>query len=244
MKKISMYVMGLILSGASLISCDDESSDHKLIFDTNGAEAFVGAETLVKVSGGVAPYQATPTDTTIAEVEVDGSEITIKGLKVGSTTVKVTDKSGENAMLSVVVKVDPYESDKDDASVRIQWDTYDKEEGDDDGVYKLTKAADKTVTFSWVDEEDDNSLVLTFKDSNDKIGGTSQSASLRESPVVAGTLKVTVNGVTTNRDVVSWRLVQAAPADDEVGTPNTYWIAFTAHGKSGLCVAPLTIAAQ
>jgi len=47
-----------------------------------------------------------------------------------------------------------------------------------------------------------------------------------------------VDGVSTEYDVLSWRVVLAAPAAD--GDPDTYWIAFAANGKVGLFVAPLS----
>ena len=249
MKRFSVYalsVLSLMLSGVFFVACDDDDdSNGKLTFDKNGVEVFVGEETVVKVRGGVAPYKATPADKTIAEATVDGGDITIKGLKEGTTTVKVTDKNGLEATIAVKVKEDPYEDEKGDATVRIKWDTYEKIEGEDEGIFLLTKAEDKTVTFSWTNEEEDESLVLTFKDTEDKIGAEGneeESASGKEEDATSvGKLTVTVDGESTDYDVTSWRLVQAKPADDEEGTPITYWIAFTADDKSGLAVAPLTV---
>ena len=244
MKRFSVYVLSLMLSGTFFIACDNDESNGKLTFDKNGVEVFVGEETVVKVRGGVAPYEATPADKTIAEATVDGGDITIKGLKEGTTTVKVTDKNGLEATIAVEVKEDPYEDEKGDATVRIKWDTYEKIEGRDEGIFLLTKAEDKTVTFSWTNEEEDESLVLTFKDTEDKIGaeGNEESASGKEEEATSvGKLTVSVDGESTDYDVTSWRLVQAKPADDEEGTPITYWIAFTADDKSGLAVAPLTV---
>ena len=244
MKRFSVYVLSLMLSGTFFIACDDDDSNGKLTFDKNGIEMFVGEETVVKVRGGVAPYKATPADKTIAEATVDGGDITIKGLKEGTTTVKVTDKNGLEATIAVEVKEDPYEDEKGDATMRIKWDTYEKI-GEDEGSFLLTKAEDKTVTFSWTNEEEDESLVLTFKDTEDKIGAEGneeESASGKEEDATSvGKLTVTVDGESTDYDVTSWRLVQAKPADDEEGTPITYWIAFTADDKSGLAVAPLTV---
>ncbi|SFK31212.1 hypothetical protein SAMN05216357_101263 [Porphyromonadaceae bacterium KH3CP3RA] len=244
MKRISIYLVALILSGAFFVACEKEESDKKLTFDKNSVEVIIGEETIVKVSGGAAPYEATPADETIAEVTVEGSDITIKALKEGNTTVKVADKDGLEATIAVVVKEDPYEDEKGDATVRIKWDTYEKVAGTDAGTYALTKAEDKTVTFSWTNEEGDESLVLALNDPEDRIGGDAdeeETASVRESVVVAGELTVTVEGESTDYNVTSWRLVQAQPADGEEGTPDTYWIAFTADGKTGLCVAPLTV---
>lgn len=244
MKRISIYLLSLMVSGAFFAACDDDESNGKLTFDKNNVEVIIGEEDAVKVSGGVAPYEAMPADETVAEATVSGSDITIKGLKEGNTTVKVTDKNGLEAVIAVAVKADPYEEEKEDATVRIKWDTYEKVEGTDEGTYTLTKAEDKTVTFSWTNEEGDE-LFLTFMDSEDKIGsdgGGEESASVKqENAEPIGTLTINMGEDSEDYDVTSWRLVQAQPADDEEGTPDTYWIAFTADGKTGLCVAPLTV---
>ncbi len=244
MKRISIYLLSLMVSGAFFVACDDDESNGKLTFDKNNVEVIIGEEDAVKVSGGVAPYEAMPADETVAEATVSGSDITIKGLKEGNTTVKVTDKNGLEAVIAVAVKADPYEEEKEDATVRIKWDTYEKVEGTDEGTYTLTKAEDKTVTFSWTNEEGDE-LFLTFMDSEDKIGsdgGGEESASVKqENAEPIGTLTINVGEDSEDYDVTSWRLVQAQPADDEEGTPDTYWIAFTADDKTGLCVAPLTV---
>lgn len=244
MKKISVYLLSLMVSGAFFVACDDDESNDKLTFDKNSVEVIVGDEEVVKVSGGAAPYEAAPADETVAEVAVEGSDITIKGLKEGNTTVKVTDKGGLEATIAVAVKVDPFEDEKEDATVRIKWDTYEKVFGTDEGTFTLTKSEEKVVTFSWTNEEEDESLVLALNDPQDKIGGDAgeeEAASLRETMVVVGKLTITVDGESTDHDVASWRLVQAEPADGEEGTPDTYWIAFTVDGKTGLCVAPLTV---
>ncbi|WP_298646835.1 hypothetical protein [uncultured Proteiniphilum sp.] len=245
MKRISIYLLSLILSGAFFTACENDESDPKLTLDKNSIDLFIGEETVVKVSGGETPYKATPADETVAGATVGGSDITIKGLKVGNTTVKVIDKNGLEAIIAVAVKEDPYEAEKEDATVRVSWgEAFEKVQGIDAGLYELSKTEDKTVTFTWTneaeEEAEEESFVLTFQDTNDKIGGESETASTLESPAVAGKLTVTVDGESTDYNVTSWRLVQAEPADDEEGTPDTYWIAFAADGKSGLCVAPLT----
>lgn len=109
MKKISIYLLSLMLSGAFLVSCDDdEKTTTKLTFDKNSVEVTVGAEAVVKVSGGETPYKATPADDKV-EATVNGSDIKIKGVKEGNTTVKVADKKGVEASVAVVVKPAPAE---------------------------------------------------------------------------------------------------------------------------------------
>lgn len=246
MKRISIYLVALMLSGAFFVACEKEESDKKLTFDKNSVEVIIGDETVVKVSGGAAPYKPTPADETVAEATVEGSDITIKGLKEGNTTVKVTDKDGLEASIAVTVKEDPYAEEKEDATVRIKWDTYEKLEGTHAGIYTLTKDdEDKTVTFSWTNEEENESIVLTFNDAADLIGGEVETASSNvkaTGPVTpVGELIITVGEDENKYDVMSLRLIQAQPADDEEGTPDTYWIAFKADDKSGICVAPLTV---
>ena len=249
MKKISVYLLGLILSGAFFVACDDDDDNSKLTFDKNSVEVIIGEEAVVKVSGGMAPYEAVPADETVAEVSVDGRDITIKGLKEGNTTVKVTDKDGVDAAIAVVVKEDPFEDEKGDATVRIKWDKYEKVFGTDEGTFTLTKSEQKVVTFSWTNEEEDESLVLALNDPQDWIGGdtdTEEAASVRgESLVSVGKLTVTEEGKDpVDHNVTSWRLVQGQPADDEEGTPDTDWIAFTSDAIDGIVVAPLTVEAE
>ena len=123
MKRISIYLFGLILSGALFVACEKEGDDPKLTLDKNSVEVIVGEETVVKVSGGETPYKATPADDKV-EAKVDGANITVKGLKVGNTTVKVTDKNGLETSLAVKVNEDPYAGDKADATVRVKWNNF------------------------------------------------------------------------------------------------------------------------
>ncbi len=250
MKRISIYLLSLMVSGAFFAACDDDESNGKLTFDKNSVEMIIGDEAVVKVSGGAAPYEATPVDETVAEATVEGSDITIKGLKEGNTTVKVTDKDGLEATIAVAVKEDPYAEEKEDATVRIEWDTHKKVEGTDAGTFTLTRDAEtKIVTYSWTNEEENESLVLTFTDAEDKIGGNGgeeETASVKaENSEPVGKLTVTVGEEDpVDYDVTAWSLLQAQPADDEEGTPDTYWIAFTAGDKLGICVAPLTVVTE
>ena len=244
MKKGPIYLLIMMLLGVFFVACDKDDADT-LTFDKNNVEVYIEETITVKVSGGVAPYTAKPANETMVKVTVSGSEITIEGLEEGSTAVTVTDANGIEGTLPVKVSEDPYENEKEDATVRVIWGgEFKKVQGEDAGRYELTKAEDKTVIFTWSNEAEDetevDSFVLTFKDTNDLIGEEVEveTASTRDSPIVYGTLVVTENGESTDYDVLSLRLVQAAPAEE--GVANTYWIAITAGGKSGLVVAPLT----
>lgn len=254
MKKRPIYLLSLMLLGVFMIACDKNDNDT-LTFDNQNVELFVDESTTVKVSGGVAPYTVKAADETIVEATVTGSEITLKVLKEGTTTVKVTDSNDIVGTIGVKVTKDPFEAEKEDATVRVAWDTIKIVQGTDAGQYMLTKEVDKTVTFTWTEEAETtlqegeaevDSFVLTFKDPKDLIGAVEEdeeaAASRAEQQVAAGTLTITLDGEVSEHDVASWRLVQAQPAEGEEA--DTYWIAFTANGKEGLVVAPLTEPAQ
>lgn len=254
MKKRPIYLLSLMLLGVFMIACDKNDNDT-LTFDNQNVELFVDESTTVKVSGGVAPYTVKAADETIAEATVTGNVITLKALKEGTTTVKVTDSNDIVGTIGVKVTKDPFEEEKEDATVRVAWDTIKIVQGTDAGQYMLTKAEDKTVTFTWTEEAETtlqegeaevDSFVLTFKDPKDLIGAVEEdeeaAASRAEQQVAAGTLTITLDGEVSEHDVASWRLVQAQPAEGEEA--NTYWIAFTANSKEGLVVAPLTEPAQ
>lgn len=238
MKVKPIFLLTLLCVSVLFIACDNDDADSKLTFDKNSVEVIVNVTDTVKVSGGKSPYTATEGDDSIAEATVSSGKIAIRGLKEGQTTVTVTDADGNTRTIAVTVAEDPFEDEKDDATIRFKWDTLEKVKGADAGTYLLSKANDKSVTFSWTSEDEEDSIIIKFMDANDKIGVESETASVRESPAVAGQMKVKVDEETTNYDLISWRVVQAAPAAED--EPDTYWIAFTANGKAGLFVAPLT----
>ena len=237
MKLKPFYLFTLLFVSVLFIACDKDD-DKEISFDKNSVEVIVNVTDTVKVSGGKSPYTAAEGDDSIAEATVSSGKIAIKGLKKGQTTVTVTDADGITGTIAVKVTEDPFEDEKDDATVRFKWDTLLKIEGTDAGTYALSKAANKMVTFTWTSDDEEDAVILTFMDANDKIGDDSETASVRESSLVAGELTVKVDGVSTEYDVLSWRVVLAAPAAD--GDPDTYWIAFAANGKAGLFVAPLS----
>lgn len=254
MKKRPIYLLSLMLLGVFMIACDKNDNDT-LTFDNQNVELFVDESTTVKVSGGVAPYTVKAADETIVEATVTGNVITLKALKEGTTTVKVTDSNDIVGTIGVKVTKDPFEAEKEDATVRVAWDTIKIVQGTDAGQYMLTKEVDKTVTFTWTEEAETtlqegeaevDSFVLTFKDPKDLIGAVEEdeeaAASRAEQQVATGTLTITLDGEVSEHDVASWRLVQAQPAEE--GVADTYWIAFTANSKEGLVVAPLTEPAQ
>lgn len=243
MNRRTIYLVGLMLVGVLVAACEKDENET-ITFDKQSVEIFIDQTENVKINGGVSPYTAVPADEAVAKATVTGSTIAIEGLKEGTTTVKVADKNGATASIAVKITEDPFEEDKEDATVRLAWDTLKKVDGTDLGLYELTKSEDKMVTFTWSneaeDETDKESVVLAFKDGDDAIGKDEESeeAGTRETQEAVGVLTILVDGETTEHKVTSWRLVQAEPAEE--GEANTYWIAFTANSKSGLVVAPLT----
>jgi hypothetical protein len=235
--KVKQFSLFILLCVSVLFVACDKNDQTELTFDKNSVEVIVNVTDTVKVSGGLAPYTTKEADNTIAKATVSSGKIAIKGLKKGQTTVTVTDADGITATIAVTVAEDPFEDEKDDATIRFKWDTLEKVKGTDAGTYLLSKANDKSVTFSWTSEDEEDSIIINFMDANDQIGEESETASVRESPAVAGQMKVMVDGETTSYNLISWRLVQAAPAAED--EPDTYWVAFTANGKAGLLVAPL-----
>ncbi|HHT35212.1 MAG: pilus assembly protein N-terminal domain-containing protein [Proteiniphilum sp.] len=104
MKKKSIYLFFLLLAGASLIACDKDDAETNLTFDKNTITLSVDETDTVKVSGGSTPYTAVESDATVVDATVSSAKIAVKGLKVGNTTIKVTDKNGVNATFAVKVE--------------------------------------------------------------------------------------------------------------------------------------------
>ena len=76
-----------------------------LELDKTTLEVDVNEEDVVTITGGTAPYAALTKDATIATATVAENEITIKGLKAGSTIITATDKDKKNSgTISVTVK--------------------------------------------------------------------------------------------------------------------------------------------
>lgn len=75
-----------------------------LTFDKSTTEVSVGKEAIVNVKSGTAPYTVAVKDASIATATVKDAEITIKGVKAGTTTVTVTDKDKKTGTITVTVK--------------------------------------------------------------------------------------------------------------------------------------------
>lgn len=85
------------------ISVTVKAADN-LLFDKNSLELSVDEEATVTIKDGESPYAATVADETIASVSVKENEITVKGLKAGSTTISVTDSNKKTGTITITVK--------------------------------------------------------------------------------------------------------------------------------------------
>lgn len=74
-------------------------------FDKSELSLNVDEEGVVTILGGVAPYSADSQDTEVASAEVKDDKVTVKGLKVGETTINVTGIDKMNiGTITVTVK--------------------------------------------------------------------------------------------------------------------------------------------
>lgn len=64
-----------------------------VVVDKAKTSIAVGKEDVVNISGGTTPYTAASKDDKIATTTVKDAKLTIKGVKVGSTTITITDKT-------------------------------------------------------------------------------------------------------------------------------------------------------
>ena len=74
-----------------------------VVVDKAKTSIAVGKEDVVNISGGTTPYTAASKDDKIATATVKDAKLTIKGVKVGSTTITITDKNKKTATVVVTV---------------------------------------------------------------------------------------------------------------------------------------------
>lgn len=91
------------LTGTIAVTVKEATID--LGFDKKTPEVGVGKDDVVTITGGTAPYAAVVKDATIATATVKDAKVTIKGVKVGTTTITVTDKDKKySGVITVTVK--------------------------------------------------------------------------------------------------------------------------------------------
>lgn len=110
MKKNLIYLAGALLSSAILtFSCteDDIPSYSDVSVDKN--DLFIKIENPtaeVNITNGNGNYKVTVADENIATATLDGTRITINGLKNGTTTATVMDWAKRSAVINIKVKED------------------------------------------------------------------------------------------------------------------------------------------
>ena len=81
-----------------------KAASEKLEFDKAEVSVGVGKEDVVTVKSGTAPYTVKVADEAVATATVNEAAITVKGVKVGTTTVTVTDKDGKTGEVAIKVE--------------------------------------------------------------------------------------------------------------------------------------------
>ncbi len=113
---MSLLCLSLALVAFTFTSCDDdEKAEVTLMFDKATVEVAVDNTTTVTVNNGVSPFTAVSADTALATVAVDNNKITIKGVKVGTTTITVTDKEKNTGKINVKVIAAEEEEEEEEA---------------------------------------------------------------------------------------------------------------------------------
>lgn len=74
-----------------------------IIVDKVKTSVAVGKEEMITISGGTTPYTAKSQDNKIAMASIKDAKLTIKGVKVGNTTITITDKNKKTAKVNVTV---------------------------------------------------------------------------------------------------------------------------------------------
>jgi uncharacterized protein YjdB len=103
-KFMSLLCLSLAMVAFTFTSCDDdEKAEVALKFDKATVEVAVGETSVVTVNNGTSPFTADPAATDLATAAVDNNKITIKGVKVGTTTITVTDKEKNTGKINVKI---------------------------------------------------------------------------------------------------------------------------------------------
>jgi predicted regulator of Ras-like GTPase activity (Roadblock/LC7/MglB family) len=122
----SLMVMSLAFAFSSCSNDDDNNNTTGVFtFSSNSVEVITGKTATVSVSGGTAPYTVSTGDAKIATAQIDKSNITVTGVKDGSTSLIVTDKNKNVGKIFIVVKNAAASLTFDKSSVSIAKDKED-----------------------------------------------------------------------------------------------------------------------
>ena len=81
-----------------------KKAENSLKLDKSELTLEVGKMQMVKVLNGKAPFTALSKDQKVVEVSVKENEVSLKGLKAGTTKVEVKDKENNLGIISITVK--------------------------------------------------------------------------------------------------------------------------------------------
>ena len=107
--KATITVKGVKAGKATVLVTDSKKVTGRItvvdgvVVDKAKTSIAVGKEDVVNISGGTTPYTAASKDDKIATATVKDAKLTIKGVKVGSTTITITDKNKKTATVVVTV---------------------------------------------------------------------------------------------------------------------------------------------
>lgn len=123
-KKLSaLFFLSVIMLSASLASCsdDDDKKAGTLTFDVEKVEVPVGEKVTISVKDGEAPYTPVVKDKEVATAEVDKETevITITGVSKGETTLVVTDSKLNTGTITILVKKDGIDFDKEELTLKV-----------------------------------------------------------------------------------------------------------------------------
>ena len=105
-----------VKAGAAIITVTDKKKQRGklavtvkaaatgLSFDKSAVNVTVGKEDIVTIKDGGAPYVVAVKDADIATATEKDGKITVKGAKVGKTTISVTDKDKKSGTITVTIK--------------------------------------------------------------------------------------------------------------------------------------------
>lgn len=109
--KATIMVKGVKAGKATVLVTDSKKVTGSLnitvvdgvVVDKAKTSIAVGKEDVINISGGTIPYTAASKDEKIATTTVKDAKLTIKGVKIGRTTITVTDKNKKTATVVVTV---------------------------------------------------------------------------------------------------------------------------------------------
>lgn len=88
---------------ATMASCSKDDDNKSMTFSASKVVVAKDSTKTVSVSNCTTPLTAKSSDSTIATAIVKDATITVKGVKVGSAIITVTDKNKQTGSFSVVV---------------------------------------------------------------------------------------------------------------------------------------------